>query len=164
MKRIRKNNKVMVILLVLVGIFVWGLVMIRVFGNKQDGHGYGGTVSAFDEMESDLPDSSIPDTSIILNIEKLRDPFAFTRKVRKRSPKVNFTKAISAIVLPPDLKYLGFIKDEDEPFALIQLPDTQTIIMKEGDNIQEFYINKITMDSVIISKENQHHTFFLSGE
>ena len=164
MMKIKKNNKVLLLLLMLVSIFVWTQVIIQLFRNTQVGYKNRNNVSESDDRDRDSIEFLVPDTSFILKIDKVRNPFAIARKVSIRTRRFKSQKAIPDVVPPPAVKYLGFIADENEPLALIQLPDDQSMIMKVGDHIQEFYLKTISMDSVVICKEKYSYTFYLIGE
>lgn len=162
--KIRKNNKLILILLLLIGILVWAQVIIQLFRNtevSQINHDYDSQPAVGEQFPIGLWES---DTAFIVKIDQLNNPFIPDQKIIKRPRQIESREPIPPVVPPPSLKYLGYIADENEPFALIQMPDEKSVILKEGDYIQEFYVKSVTMDSMIIGTKKLRYTYFLIGE
>jgi len=162
--KIRKNHKLLLFPLMLIGILVWAQVIIQLFHNAEIGQGNHDYVSQAAIRERTSMGLSEPDTSYIAKIEQLKNPFRINQKVSVIPQQKKIRNSIAAVISPPSLKYLGFISDENEPFALVQMPDEKSVIVKEGDHIQEFYIKSVKMDSMIVCMKKDQYTYHLIGD
>ena len=161
--KIRKNHKPHLILLILTGIFIWAQVIIQFFHNREINQGNYNQLSQAAIGDQDSIGFSAPDTAYIAKIEQLQNPFRINQKAPVNTQQKKIRHPIATVISPPSLKYLGFIADENEPFALIQLPNEQSVILKEGDQFQELYLQSVTIDSIIVCKEKHQFTYFLMG-
>jgi len=151
-----KNNRWFIAVLTSVSLLVWGVIVYQIIW----GVSYQPELKSYSgNTDKNADKKSIPpgyDSSLFHETAHLRDPFQRKVKIEKAKP-VRQKKPVQVVVqiAPPEMKYIGYLKDTEGPLALLELPQGETSISREGEIVQTFKIKSISKESVKLIKDGQ---------
>lgn len=142
-----KNKKSTYILIPIV-LIIWVIIIVQIFFNnsKTEEH-----IVGFKENAKSNVLENLYSENYSINLSN-RDPFGMKTKVISSSPISN-KSSISRRKLNVKIKYYGFIKKGSELWANISV-NNKFFIAKVNQQIDEFTVNRITSDSIVVKLEN----------
>jgi hypothetical protein len=148
-----KNKKITIRVLAMAVLLIWGVIIYQVFtpGSEKT------PVTRLGPVADRKTDAGDFEYRLLLSYP---DPFFPQRKYHTPSSKPENMQAIQPVgVNWPALKYYGCVKKGEEIRAMVTIGG-KSLILKPGNPVaDQFILNQITSDSLLISSGNETKWF-----